>query len=680
VTCDGEGVFGLKADDLVVKENGDVISATESQALLIEGVNLRKEVFVTLLLDNSPSVAANGALNDAVDAAQTFATKLFDNDSENTYISVAFFSKTFEVRQAFTNDASKVLEAIASLKDDTTGSNTTNLYGAMIDALDASKYVQSERSKNASGGLLTVGELVVFTDGKDQAGLYSLSDIQSTLSNTNDGATVISFGGDMAPEILESIGKSGSYIANEPADLLGVFEKVADLLNSESIARYVLAYCSPKLGGTHTVSLEVSGKEGQLAVPFDASDFNGDGPECSISAIESACDDVACGGLWCGGCGKHGACLNETTCLCMDNAIGDNCDACAPGWTGTDCTVCTLGDDCPMLFTSIHASDVNFGRFCGITIEGEVACFNARPDPGGDLYPYNIRFEYNLAVRDFGGPQTNWNEQDELELGIWALMEDGSLRCPTEDCPDGSFRSIDALPFEYFAGVRTDGSLLTWRSDVNNGEWTSTPGSYANAYWEGVMCVQATDGTVTGLAYYNATPPLEPLTTSNHYCMSGKFVEYFSAQKAGYIMGIRDTGILEFRPWDGGFGAPITYYTEQVVPPAGKRFRNAASIKDLGAMGCGILDDFRLHCWNKGFGSTSSPNYNAWFDHQDINENEKRTFRQVLGAGNRYAYGLTTEGQVVRLACSELNAKDVCDVEFNPLVRGQFTPMPLPVK
>ena len=54
-------------------EDGEAISATEAQVSILER---DAEAFVTLVLDNSPSVASAGALDAAVDAALGFVDKL----------------------------------------------------------------------------------------------------------------------------------------------------------------------------------------------------------------------------------------------------------------------------------------------------------------------------------------------------------------------------------------------------------------------------------------------------------------------------------------------------------------------------------------------------------------------------------------------------------------------------
>ena len=62
-TCEGEGVTDLEAVDIALTENDVLVSPSESSATLLDR---KAEAYVTLVLDNSPSVATNGALEDAV--------------------------------------------------------------------------------------------------------------------------------------------------------------------------------------------------------------------------------------------------------------------------------------------------------------------------------------------------------------------------------------------------------------------------------------------------------------------------------------------------------------------------------------------------------------------------------------------------------------------------------------
>ncbi|MDP6944232.1 MAG: hypothetical protein QF464_08790, partial [Myxococcota bacterium] len=117
-TCDGVGVVDLTGEDFTLTEDGDAISATEAQASILER---DAEAFVTLVLDNSPSVASSGAVDAAVDAALGFVDKLFADGTGTTHVRVAFFSQFFEVKLDYSNDEAAVKAAVESLRNDTSG-------------------------------------------------------------------------------------------------------------------------------------------------------------------------------------------------------------------------------------------------------------------------------------------------------------------------------------------------------------------------------------------------------------------------------------------------------------------------------------------------------------------------------------------------------------------------------
>ncbi|MEC8022932.1 MAG: VWA domain-containing protein, partial [Myxococcota bacterium] len=350
-TCDGAGIVDLKASDIILTENDALISPSESSATLLDRT---AEAYVTLVLDNSPSVATNGALEDAVQGALDFADQLFIGDTGTTYVRVAFFSKSFTVQQDFTNDLGAVKAAINSLLTDTTGVNTTNLYGALIDAVTTSQSAQQARKSAMQGGALTFGQIVVFTDGSDQAALKTLDEATTAVEGTQDDVFMISLGGEVSEDVLAQLGKNGAYGATDASALTGLFTTVAQFLTSRKNAIYVLGYCTPKLAGQHELTLSIEGKGVSLPTDFDASGFDADGPTCSSAAFASACDGKGCGGLLCGGCvvGNHSTCGGSGQCNCLNgwgglqcetcpaNFTGLACDTCANSWTGAACDVC----------------------------------------------------------------------------------------------------------------------------------------------------------------------------------------------------------------------------------------------------------------------------------------------------------------------------------------------------
>ncbi|MDP6942534.1 MAG: VWA domain-containing protein, partial [Myxococcota bacterium] len=224
-TCEGEPLVGLGPSSFAIYEDGEPISATESGADILP----REAVtYVTLVLDNSPSVKAAGGLQDAVAAAKGFAASLMTDDPLSVRVAVAVFSLAFELRQEHTSDQGQVLAAIDGLLTDETGINTTNLYGALIDAIDHNDSVQDQLFTDMRGGVLTQGQVIMFTDGSDQAAVATLAQAQAAADATNDEVRMVAFGTEVDSEVLESLATGGAYIGASSAELGALFATVAE--------------------------------------------------------------------------------------------------------------------------------------------------------------------------------------------------------------------------------------------------------------------------------------------------------------------------------------------------------------------------------------------------------------------------------------------------------------------
>jgi hypothetical protein len=329
--CNGNPVPGLSATDFTLYEDGEPVSVAESNATILPRT---AEIYVSLVMDNSPSVRTAGALDKAVSAATEFVDRVIAGSSAGEVkIAVLFFSKRLELKQDFTSNSQKLVSALNSLLTDTTGSNTTNLHGAVIDAIDRSRSHQDERLTVTRNGVLTLGQIVLFTDGSDQAALNSLSEATGAVNATKDDVITVALGGEVDPEALAQIGKSGSYVAGNPNELESVFAEAASRITALQSRVYVLGYCSPKLAGTHQLDIEVgknAGKSGGIS--FDASAFNDPDALCSTSLFEHACDDKQCAGLLCGGCSNGSECSVDGKCRCGSGGpCSSDADSCVNG-------------------------------------------------------------------------------------------------------------------------------------------------------------------------------------------------------------------------------------------------------------------------------------------------------------------------------------------------------------
>ena len=363
-SCEGEPIVGLGQGDFVVLEDDKPVSEAESQATIIAAKGT--EVYLSLVLDSSPSVAASGSLDEAVTAAKALVDQVMGQTSgPGLRVSLSLFSKSLNTVVPFTTSKSEVLQALDVMAQGVPGaSNTTNLYGALVDAIGASEAAQAARKQAMFGGVFTVGQIVVFTDGSDQAALVSQEAAQGAVDDTLDDVVTISLGGEVEPEVLAALGKNGYFAASDANALAGVFAAVSQRVADLQKRVYLLGYCSPKLAGTHSLTVDVLGGQGQSApVPFNAALFGVlGGPECSSALFQSACDGFECGGLGCGGCapddvlcgvdgglpGAPGLCLCTLDAEC-DDSVPCTMDTCQPQfgcYHTPDETLCDDGIDC----------------------------------------------------------------------------------------------------------------------------------------------------------------------------------------------------------------------------------------------------------------------------------------------------------------------------------------------
>ena len=338
-SCANEPAPNLAEDHFALFENGGPIDAVEASRTILDR---KAAAFVTIVLDNSPSVAAANAVDAVADAALTYVTTALTN-TEQVYVSVATFSRRFTVLASFSNDLRALRTAIEAYRADGSGSNTTNLYGAYIEALTASTTAQADYRTRNRDGLVTFGEVLFLTDGNDNAGVSDLAEAQAALSITTDEVLVVGLGNVDANAVNALSTTDGVLAAAD--DLRAVFNARVTRILQRQQSIYVLGYCSPKLRGEHAVTVAIDGAPDVQLLNFNADGWlDYMGPECSRAAFIDGCTDSACGGLWCGSCGSPhhtGECALDLSCVCTDNHFAPNlCATCNNFWSGEDCTVC----------------------------------------------------------------------------------------------------------------------------------------------------------------------------------------------------------------------------------------------------------------------------------------------------------------------------------------------------
>lgn len=307
--CQGRPVTGLTCSsypslcDFVLKENGTSLTS-EASAVILPRTGVA-EVFMTLLIDMSSST--NASLPEVIAGAKAFVRKLQVDLGLRVQIAIQLFAgeATLTEWQPHTLDTAR-LEARLDLLDTFVPADpsSTNLYGAVILALEQQTAAENAFKLRNHGGAFTPGYVVVFTDGNDTANRKTKANVLTAEAAAGDDVVGVALQSvDLDLAALQAITPNGVLMATTPAGLLQEFEALATSRIKGQIERtYLLGYCSPLRALTNnTVAVEVGGSTNQAVASykFDATTF---GPGCSIGTIQGQCAGLTCGGLGCGAC------------------------------------------------------------------------------------------------------------------------------------------------------------------------------------------------------------------------------------------------------------------------------------------------------------------------------------------------------------------------------------------
>jgi hypothetical protein len=179
--------------------------------------------------------------------------------------------ETLEVKQCTTNS-----ECAAFIDQKTCAGwrcvdNSTNLNGAVVQALDALD-AQSNLEKTIA---YKDSALVLFTDGTDQAGRVQQLTAFERAKSSKSHLFSIGLGGEVEGATLTQFGKDGYFAATQADQLGDAFEAIASNVNGLANRFYLLEYCSPKRSGTHTLKIVATDGAliGGLSQTFDATGF-----------------------------------------------------------------------------------------------------------------------------------------------------------------------------------------------------------------------------------------------------------------------------------------------------------------------------------------------------------------------------------------------------------------------
>lgn len=272
-------VTDLRSTDVEIFENGDYISEYESQQAILP----KPGIFTShtlLLLDLSGSVLESESLPLLKQAARTFVGAMMPSAGSENYgeikMGIWWFDGAEDIHKliSFSTDTEDLLAKIDSIRDGISKDSSTNLYGAIIQGIGIVEDLVAIRQNNVS-----IGSVVIFTDGNDQAALRKAEDALEAVNMADPNVSVysIGLGGEIDQATLRLFGKDGFELAADIEDLVPGFEDIASTIRKDVKSHYLLEYCSPKRQGEHELKIVVSyeGVSGSLTTCFCADGFKG---------------------------------------------------------------------------------------------------------------------------------------------------------------------------------------------------------------------------------------------------------------------------------------------------------------------------------------------------------------------------------------------------------------------
>ena len=270
-TSDGQPVGGLQAESFQIYEDDQLIFPFESKQTILNP-EVAVEHFTLLLLDLSGSITESGSMHTLMAAAGGFAEKI----TRTHKMAVYGFDGSTQLTPVvgFTSSPGAVTSGLAAVAARKSKDPSTNLNGAVVEAIKVLEQALS-RSQKA----LRFGTLIVFTDGTDRAYRVTEEEMHKALDEANLNVFAIGLGVEISQGQLARLGRHGFVKADQEGNIGAAFDQVAARIDAASLKFYLLSYCSPSRAGKHQLRVKAAsqGNSGSLSYEFDAAGF---GPNC----------------------------------------------------------------------------------------------------------------------------------------------------------------------------------------------------------------------------------------------------------------------------------------------------------------------------------------------------------------------------------------------------------------
>ena len=277
--ADGRGVSFLTTDDFEVRENGQVLSPTESSMYVrkAEAVSDYEELSYSYGLKTVLMLDTSVSIEPYLEQIKAAAITLVRNRNPAQEIAVYEFSDAPVLLQDFTDDVDALIAAIEGVR---LGFASTNLYGSIIEG--------SSRWEDIDTGTeVQQGFMILLTDGSDTSASYTLD--QALSARGAKRVYTVGLGNEIDQDALQQLGNAGffhiadaSELASQLADeLTALFAEILTEFiegqtelesETESLTNsfYWLSYLSPKRGdNSHALEVSLKGNQLDSTVQWD---------------------------------------------------------------------------------------------------------------------------------------------------------------------------------------------------------------------------------------------------------------------------------------------------------------------------------------------------------------------------------------------------------------------------
>ncbi|HEY7375323.1 MAG TPA: VWA domain-containing protein [Polyangia bacterium] len=290
VKDNGRPVAGLQEKDFRVYEDGKLVSPKKGKRALLDA-DVVSANFAIIQVDLSGPMADSEYLPELAETVAHFAQDL----NERQEVAVNAFDGNDEVAPflAFGSGKEQFRNLADGLRKFRPRSRNSNLYGAVYQGISA-----LEEKLNNSALPDKQATLIVFTDRADLSHTVGIEQMKEKLRQTAVQIYIIGVGEKIDRTELTMLGRTGTFLSNDPKAFKKGFEEINSKLVSLADGRYVLSFCSTKRKGKHKVEVAIDTPTGEVkfSQKFDAAGFkNGCSPKTKpvFEEIEAMKTDAA---------------------------------------------------------------------------------------------------------------------------------------------------------------------------------------------------------------------------------------------------------------------------------------------------------------------------------------------------------------------------------------------------